>query len=192
MLVYSVCLGAVFKIKQDGVHRLAVSKRDHRAPSPTRWADAVAIEDHADVFKDLGLDEFAIVRIESRDDVVRITELFRAALVGDGDTATAGQAIKAKTLGSVMERAVRDMLKANGPILQVSGEPTYIGQDEITGFYDYKDLDKVRQAYADAWEGEDSQKQKFAVEAFNKFVDQVQPDDRLCWFEHYAPLACIS
>jgi hypothetical protein len=189
-LVYEVCFGAIFKLKHEGKRVVAVSKRDK---DNGRWLDAHEIEDHAKVYTDLGDDQFAIVVVESKGDVVRLREMFRAALLGDGDTGTIAQAVRQKKLGQILEQAFSDWQKASGPILQLNGEKTYIWPDELVARYDSKDLPALRLAYEhELREGSTAEQNEHitkAVERFNAFIDKVQPEDEVYWFEHKAMLA---
>jgi hypothetical protein len=189
-LVYEICFGAVFKIKIDGRRVTAVSKRDRRG----YWLDAQEIEDHSKVYDDLGADQFAIVHVESKDDVVRIRDMFRAALIGDGDTGTIAQAVRQKKLGEILEKAIRDWFKKTGPILNhENGEPTILHPDDLTARYDTKDLQPLRLAFAhEIKEGATAEQMTHldvAIERFNKFLDKIEPEDELYWFEHLEPLA---
>lgn len=190
-LVYEVCFGAVFRIRSDGARVTAVSKRDknHRF-----WLDAQEIDDPTDSYTDMGDDEFALVHIESKDDVVRIREIFRAALTGDGDTGTIAKAVKAKALGKVLEKAFQDWHRKSGPLLGDSdGKATILMPEDLTARYDTKDLEPLRKAFAlEAKEGASAEQMPHieqAIERFNKFLDRIEPDDELYWFEHLVPLA---
>jgi hypothetical protein len=190
-LVYEVTFGAVFRIKSDGKRVTAVSKRDR---NNRYWMPAQEIEDHTGAYDDLGDDEFAIVHIDSKDDVVRLRDIFRAGLLGDGDTGTIARAIRAKKLGEVLEKAFTDWLKKSGPLLQhKSGEPSILSPDELVARYDLKDLGPLRLAYAhELKEGAAAEQMPHieqAVERFNKFLDLAVEGDELYWFEHLAPLA---
>jgi hypothetical protein len=189
-LVYEVCFGAVFKIKHEGKRVTAVSKRDRNG----MWLPAQEIEDYANVYDDLGADQFAIVHVESKDEVVRLRDMFRAALVADGDTGTIAQAVRQKKLGTILEKALRDWLKKSGPILiHENGEPSIIRPDDLTARYDLKDLDRLRKAFAfEVKEGVTQEQMPFieqAIERFNQFLDRIEPEDELYWFESLAPLA---
>lgn len=189
-LVYEVCFGAVFKIKHDGKRVTAVSKRDRQG----HWHDAQEIEDHGDVYTDLAADQFAIVLIESKDDVVKIRDMFRAALLGDGDTGTIAQAVRQKTLGKVLEQAFQDWQKKSGPILGHSdGKATILMPEDLTVRYEIKDLEPLRKAFAyEAKEGVHAEQMPVvekAIERFNGFLDKIQDGDELYWFESYEPLA---
>jgi hypothetical protein len=190
-LVYEVTFGAVFKVRLDGQRVTAVSKRDR---NNRHWLPAQEIEDHTKVYDDLGDDEFAIVHIDSKDDVVRLRDIFRAGLLGDGDTGTVARAIKAKKLGEVLEKALHDWLKKSGPLLQhEDGLPSILNPEELTARYDLKDTAALRLAYAhELKEGATADSMpaiEKAIERFNKFLDKVVEGDELYWFEHLAPLA---
>lgn len=189
-IVYEVCFGAVFKMTVEGKKVVALSKRDRRG----HWCDAREIEDHTNVYSDLGADAFAITHVISRDDVVKISEMFRAALIGDGDTATIAMAIRQKKLGEVLEKAFQDWLEKGGPILNHNdGSKTYIWPDDLTAQYSLKDIAALRKAYAyEMMEGADADRKPIieeAIDRFNKFLDKIEPEDELYWFEHYETLA---
>jgi hypothetical protein len=183
-LVYEVTFGAVFKIKLDGKRVTAVSKRDRNV---SYWMPAQEIEDHANVYDDLGDDQFAIVHIDSKDDVVRLRDILRAALTGDGDTGTVARAVKAKKLGLVLEQALQDWLKLSGPLLMQDGQPSPITPEQLVARYDTKDLSALRCAYAhELKEGvatEDMMGVLKAIDGFNLFLDNVAEGDELYWFE---------
>lgn len=190
-LVYEVTFGAVFKVRLDGQRVTAVSKRDR---NNRHWLPAQEIEDHTKVYDDLGDDEFAIVHIDSKDDVVRLRDIFRAGLIGDGDTGTVARAIKAKKLGEVLEKALNDWLKKSGPLLQCEdGKPSILSPEELTARYDLKDTSALRLAYAhELKEGATADSIPVieqAIDRFNKFLDKAIDGDELYWFEHRAPLA---
>jgi hypothetical protein len=190
-LVYEVTFGAVFRLRADGKRVTAVSKRDRNA---RYWLPAQEIEDHTGAYEDMGDDEFAIVHIDSKDDVVRIRDIFRAGLLGDGDTGTVARAIKAKKLGEVLEKAFQDWLKKSGPLLQhADGKPSILSPDELVARYDLKDTAALRLAYAhELKEGATAESMpaiEQAVTRFNAFLDKAQEGDELYWFEHLAPLA---
>lgn len=190
-LVYEVTFGAVFRIRSGGKRVTAVSKRDR---DRRYWLPAQEIEDHTNVYDDLGDDEFAIVHIESKDDVVRLRDIFRAGLIGDGDTGTIARAIKAKKLGEVLEQAFTDWLRKSGPLLQESdGTPSIITPADLTARYDLKDREALKLAYAhELKEGVTEQQMPHisaAIERFNAFVDKAQEQDELYWFEYLAPMA---
>jgi hypothetical protein len=190
-MVYQVTFGAVFRIKSYGKRVTAVSMRDRN----TRfWQPAQEIEDHTHVYDDLGDDEFAIVHIDSNDDVLRLRDIFRAGLIGDGDTGTVARAIQAKKLGEVLESAFQDWLKESGPLLMhADGLPSIITPEELTNRFDLKEIAALRLAYAhELKEGATAQVMpsiEQAIDRFNKFLDHIEPDDELYWFEHLAPLA---
>lgn len=190
-LVYEVTFGAIFKIKHEGKRVTAVSKRDRNLK---RWMDAQEIEDHTSVYDDLGADQFAIVLIESKDDVVKIRDMFRATLVGDGDTATIAQAVRQKTLGGLLEKAYQDWAKESGPILgHEDGKATILYPEDLTARYELKEADALRKAFAhEMKEGAGADAMPFieqAIQRFNQFMDRIEDGDDLYWFEHYAPLA---
>jgi hypothetical protein len=190
-LVYEVTFGAIFKVKLNWKRVTAVSKRvrAHR-----HWLPAQEIEDHANVYSDLGDDEFAIVHIDSKGDVVRMRDILRAGLIGDGDTGSVARAIKAKKLGGVLEDALTDWLRKSGPLLQHrNGEPSILSPEELIARYDLKDFPALRLAYAhELKEGATADQMpniEQAIDRFNKFLDLAKEGDELYWFEHLAPLA---
>lgn len=190
-LVYEVTFGAVFRVKADGKRVTAVSKRDRNS---RHWLPAQEIEDHTGAYDDLGDDEFAIVHIDSKDDVVRIRDIFRAGLLGDGDTGTVARAIKAKKLGEVLEKAFTDWLRKSGPLLGHSdGKPSILTPEDLTARYDLKDTTALRLAYAHEMKEGVTAEQMPTIEQsiarFNKFLDRAEEGDELYWFEHLAPLA---
>lgn len=189
-LVYEVTFGAVFKIKSAGKRVTAVSRRDRTAQY---WLPAQEIEDHANVYNALGDDEFAIVHVESRGDVVRLRDIFRAGLLGDGDTGTVSRAIKAKKLGDVLEKALQDWLAKSGPVLTLDGKPSILSPEELMARYDLNELAALRLAYAyELKEGATAEQMpniEQAIDRFNKFLDRATGDDELYWFSHLAPLA---
>lgn len=189
-LVYEVCFGAVFKIRHEGRQVLALSKRDQRG----YWLPAQEISDEPGVYNDLGADQFAVVMVESKDDVVRLRDIFRAALTADGDTGTIAQAVKAKALGSILEKSFKSWLKEGGPILLHStGEPSIIYPVDLVARYDYKQVPALRKAYAfESKEGVDSDRMPHiekVIAKFNEFLDEMEPEDELYWFDNPAPLA---
>jgi hypothetical protein len=190
-LIYELGFGAVFKLKHEDKRITAVSRRDR---DKRYWQDAQEIEDHGNVYDDLGADQFAIVHIESKGDVVRIRDLFRASLLADSDTGTIQQAVHRKILGQILEQALEDWLKASGPILvHETGEPSIISPDDLTARYDYKDIPALRVAY-ECQLREDSLPEHAegiakAAEKFAAFLAQAEPEDEIYWFEHNAMMA---
>jgi hypothetical protein len=194
-LVFEVCFGALFKMRHEGRKVTALSKRGRQG----NWLPAYEIEDYPDVYKDLADDQFAIVQVESKDDVVRIRDIFTAALLGDGDTATIGQAIKQKKLGGILEKAFADWEKKSGPLLMHSpgtdqdGKPSILWPSDLVAKYDLKDTTALALAFErESKEGVETDRMHFIdemVAKFKAFLAQIEPTDELYWFEHLAPLA---
>jgi hypothetical protein len=190
-LIYAVGFGGLFKMTHEGKRVTAISIREK---DKGFWHDAQEIEDYPDVYKDLADDQFAIVHVESLNDVLRVREIFTAVLLGDGDTATIQQAVHQKKLGQIMEKAFLSWLKKSGPILLDSdGSPTYINPVDLVARYSVKDMAVVRRAYeTQLKEGEPPERMPIlekSLERFNAFLDRFKPEDELYWFEHSAPLA---
>lgn len=195
-LVYEVCFGALFKMRHDGRRVTALSKRDRQG----NWLPAHEIEDFPNVYKDLADDQFAIVQVESKDDVVRIRDIFTAALLGDGDTATIGQAVRQKKLGTILEKAFKDWEKKSGPLLMHAPgtpqdeQPSIVWPSDLTAKYDLKDTDALALAYEhESREGVEADRMKFVDETvakFKAFLNEIDgTKDELYWFEHRAMLA---
>jgi hypothetical protein len=195
-LVYEVCFGALFKMRHEGRKVTALSKRNREG----NWLPAYEIEDYPSVYKDLADDQFAIVQVESKDDVVRIREIFTAQLLGDGDTATIGQAIRQKKLGGILEKSFKDWEKKSGPLLmhapgtEHDGQPSILWPSDLVAKYDLKDIPALLLAFEhESREGVDADRMKFideAVAKFKAFLDEIEPEeDELYWFEHLAIMA---
>lgn len=194
-LVYTVSFGALFKMRHEGRKITALSLRTQNG----QWMPAHEIDDIPNVYKDLADDQFAIVQVEAKDDVVRIRDIFTAQLTGDGDTATVGQAIRQKKLGDILEKAFLDWEKKGGPLLMHApgtdhdGKPSIVWPDELVAKYDLKDIEALALAFEhESKEGVEADRMHIidqAVTKFREFLACIEPEDELYWFEHRAPLA---